>query len=50
MTEIIPAILPKNYEDLKNKIALVRGIVPLAQIDICDGKFVPNFSWPFSTN
>lgn len=49
MTEIIPAILPKNYEDLKNKIALVRGIVPLVQIDICDGIFVPNFSWPFST-
>lgn len=47
MVEIIPAILPKNYEDLKNKIALVRGIVPLAQIDICDGIFVPNLTWPF---
>ncbi len=47
--EIIPAILPKNYEDLKNKIALVRGVVPVVQIDICDGIFVPNKSWPFST-
>ena len=37
MIEIIPAILPKNYEDLKDKIALVRGVVPLVQIDICDG-------------
>ncbi|MEK7219104.1 MAG: hypothetical protein AAB687_00320 [Patescibacteria group bacterium] len=45
--DIIPAILPKNYEDLKNKIALVRGIVPVAQIDICDGIFVKNISWPF---
>ena len=45
--EIIPAILPKNYEDLKNKIALVRGIVPVVQIDICDGVFVKNMSWPF---
>jgi len=49
MIEIIPAILSKNYEDLKNKIALVRGIVPIVQIDICDGIFVQNKTWPFST-
>ena len=49
MIEIIPAILPKNYEDLKDKIALVRGVVPLVQIDICDGVFVNNKTWPFST-
>ncbi|MSU44649.1 hypothetical protein EXS45_00480 [Candidatus Nomurabacteria bacterium] len=47
MTEIIPAILPKNYEDLKDKIALVRGVAPLVQIDICDGVFVKNITWPF---
>lgn len=49
MNEIIPAILPKDYEDLKNKIALVRGVVPIAQIDICDGIFVPSKTWPFSS-
>src|SRR3989344_1880109 len=49
MIEIIPAILPKDYEDMKNKIALVRGIVPVAQIDLCDGIFVPSTTWPFST-
>ena len=48
MIEIVPAILPKNYEDLKNKIALVRGIVLVVQIDICDGVFVPNLTWPFT--
>lgn len=47
MIEIIPAILPKNYADMKNKIALVRGIVPVVQIDICDGIFVKNSTWPF---
>ena len=47
MVEIIPAILPKNYEDLKNKIALVRGIVSTVQVDICDGVFVKNITWPF---
>ncbi len=49
MAEIIPAILPKNYEDLKNKIALVRGAVPIVQIDICDGIFLKNITWPFFT-
>lgn len=49
MIEIIPAILPSNYEDMKNKIALVRGLVPIVQIDICDGDFVKNTTWPFST-
>jgi ribulose-phosphate 3-epimerase len=50
MIEIVPAILPKNYEDLKNKIALVRGAAPLAQIDICDGVFVSSKTWPFESN
>ena len=47
MIEIIPAILPKNYEDLKNKIAIVRGIVPMVQVDICDGIFTNSRTWPF---
>ncbi|MCX6751674.1 MAG: hypothetical protein NT161_02835, partial [Candidatus Nomurabacteria bacterium] len=34
---------------LKNKIALVRGVVPLVQIDICDGIFVPSKTWPFES-
>ena len=49
MLEIIPAILPKDYDDMKDKIALVRGIVPVVQIDLCDGVFVPSSTWPFSS-
>ncbi len=47
MTEIIPAIIPESLEDLKDKMSLVNGIVPVVQIDICDGKFVPSKSWPY---
>lgn len=47
MVEVIPAILPKNYENLKNDVALVRGVVPLVQIDICDGIFTKSRTWPF---
>ena len=47
MIEIIPAILPKDYEDLKNKISLVKGVCDLVQIDICDGIYVKSLTWPF---
>ncbi len=47
MAEILPAILPKNYDDLKNKISLMHGIVDFVQIDLCDGIFVKSTTWPF---
>lgn len=47
--EIIPAILTKDYEEMKNKIALVMGHVPLVQIDLCDGVFVPSKTWPYAS-
>lgn len=47
MIEIIPAVLPRDYEDLKNSVSLVRDIVPIVQIDLCDGVFVKTVTWPF---
>jgi ribulose-phosphate 3-epimerase len=46
-TEIIPAILPKDFAELEDKISLVVGLVKTVQIDICDGQFVLNASWPY---
>jgi len=48
MNDIIPAILAKDYDDLKNEIALVRDHVSMVQLDIADGMFVPNKTWPFT--
>lgn len=45
--EIIPAILPKDFAELQDKIEQVRGIVPVVQVDICDGHFTPNATWPY---
>ena len=47
MIEIIPAILPKDLDDLRDKMAQVSGIAPVVQIDVCDGKFVSSKSWPY---
>ena len=49
MIEILPAILTKSYEDLKNKVAIMRGVVPMVQIDISDGVYTKNYTWPFTT-
>lgn len=46
MTEIIPAILAKDINDLRQKIANVVNVARIVQIDMCDGKFVESQSWP----
>lgn len=45
--EIIPAILPKDFAELEDKASLVQGSVKTVQIDVCDGQFVPNATWPY---
>lgn len=47
MTEVIPAIIPESFEDLKEKMIQVKGFTSLVQIDICDGVFVPSYCWPY---
>ncbi len=45
--EIIPAILPRDFADLSEKIELVKGYATTVQIDICDGQFTPTATWPY---
>ena len=40
--EIIPAILVKSREELMSRLAAVSNYVKTVQIDVMDGKFVPN--------
>jgi len=47
MIEVIPAIIPKNFEDLKEHMHLVSDLVPLVQVDILDGVLTPGKSWPY---
>jgi len=44
--EIIPAILPKDFEEVVDKASMVKGLVKTVQVDICDGQFVPSVTWP----
>jgi ribulose-phosphate 3-epimerase len=46
MTEIIPAIIVNDFNELNGKLAKFVNITNIVQIDICDGKFVSSLSWP----
>lgn len=49
MSEIIPAILEKNFNEIKNKLTSLRGLARCVHIDVCDGVTVPSQTWPFSS-
>mgnify|MGYP001567409676 CR=1 FL=1 len=49
MAEVIPAILEKSFSEIKNKLAILRRQAQCVHIDICDGIFVPNQTWPFNS-
>lgn len=49
MTEIIPAVLATNYEELYRDISKVSTLSRMIQIDICDGQFVDSRTWPMSS-
>ena len=47
MAEIIPAILPKSYDELIEQLDLAAPCVTTVQIDICDGGYAPSRTWPY---
>ena len=49
MSEIIPAILEKNFSEIKNKLTALRKQTRCVHLDICDGLAVPSQSWPFAS-
>lgn len=48
MTEIIPAIMPKSFSELEEYANKFSGLVDSVQIDVMDGVFVPETSWPYT--
>jgi len=48
MAEIIPAILADNFEELKEKLALLAGHSALAHIDVMDATLTREANWPYA--
>ncbi|HVV39019.1 MAG TPA: hypothetical protein VHD31_01710 [Candidatus Paceibacterota bacterium] len=47
MIEIIPAILVKSFKALEEQAALVHPFAKRVQIDVVDGVFAHNTTWPY---
>ncbi len=45
--DIIPAILPRDFAEVEDHIALIVDQIKTVQIDICDGRFTPEATWPY---
>ncbi|MDO8470786.1 MAG: ribulose-phosphate 3-epimerase [bacterium] len=48
MQKLIPAILTGDVKELEDKLSVLRGQSQWVHVDIMDGKFVPNVSFPIS--
>ena len=48
--EIIPAVLPKNLEEIATLVRRLERANCTIQIDICDGNFVSSQTWPYIKN
>jgi pentose-5-phosphate-3-epimerase len=48
--EILPALLEQDFESIRQKALPFAGIAPIIQIDICDGVYTDQASWPFTQN
>ncbi len=44
---IIPAIIPRSFHDLEDHIYEVKDFSETVQIDVMDGIYVPEKSWPY---
>lgn len=49
MASITPAILEKNFSEIKNKLTFLRGRAKCVHLDFGDGVFVQNKTWPFAS-
>lgn len=49
MIEIIPAFMPRTFEELREQMERFVGLVETVQIDVMDGVFVGNRSWPYGS-
>jgi pentose-5-phosphate-3-epimerase len=48
ISNIVPSKPFKNYEDISSLAAQAKGRLERIQVDICDGDYVKNVSWPFT--
>ena len=46
-TVIVPAILEKSFDAIEEAVGRVRGVAKAVQVDVVDGVYAGNATWPF---
>ena len=46
--EIVPAILVRSFNELKDKLSFVSRLSGVVHVDFCDGRFVTAETWPYT--
>lgn len=49
MIKIVPAVLEKNFSEIKSKLSSLRELVKCVHLDIEDGIFTNQPTWPFAS-
>ncbi|MCI0619748.1 hypothetical protein L0Y40_01800 [Candidatus Wolfebacteria bacterium] len=45
---VVPAIIPKDFDDLEAHMVRVKGLVERVQVDIANGSYAPTTTWPYN--
>lgn len=45
--KIVPAIIPRSFEDLRDRISEVKNFTDEVHIDLMNGSYVPYLTWPY---
>jgi pentose-5-phosphate-3-epimerase len=48
MLSITPSLPAQSFTEIKELATTLLGTIPMLQVDIVDGEFVPAVSWPFT--
>ncbi len=48
MIDVVPAIIASDFDDLTAQIGQVKNVVDFVQVDIMDGQFAPEKTWPYA--
>lgn len=48
MTKVIPAIIPETFQLLRSEMGQVAELVDRVQVDVMDGRFTPEATWPYN--
>lgn len=49
MIEVIPAVIPPDLKIIRERFTKVLGLTRRVQIDVVDGHYAPNTTWPFGS-